>query len=269
MDCRATVFLAFVTTSALATVPASGQTCPDPLQAARRLVLVMADTMATSAAKMQLFERAAPTEAWRAVGPAEPALLGRAGMAWGHGFHHLARGGEPPKVEGDKRTPAGIYRISQNFGFAASSRPDYIQITEDTVCVDDPASPAYNTITSRATVGPKVRGEKMRNYNQYRLGLVVDYPTDATTRAGSCIFIHVRRSATHPTAGCIALPEARVAALQEFAAPGAVLAALPQSAIDRSPAVCRRFPLPVLQPRQQLDECRDKVPPRQLIVRSA
>jgi L,D-peptidoglycan transpeptidase YkuD (ErfK/YbiS/YcfS/YnhG family) len=67
----------------------------------------------------------------------------------------------------------------------------------------------------------------------YRRGLLVDYPTDAKARAGSCIFIHVWKSPTVGTAGCVSLPEARVEALQEFSAPGAVLAILPRAAVSR------------------------------------
>ncbi len=232
MNRRITVFIACVT-SALATASALGQTCPEPLQSARRLVLVTAENMETSAATVQLFERASPADAWRPLGPVEPALLGRAGMAWGYGFQQLRQGGEPLKIEGDKRTPSGIYGIGSSFGFAASTQPGYIQIKDETVCVDDPVSSAYNTITSRAVVGAKVHVENMRTNTPYRRGLVVNYPTNVATRAGSCIFIHVQRSATNPTTGCVALPEARVVALQDFAEPGAVLATLPQAALSR------------------------------------
>ena len=67
----------------------------------------------------------------------------------------------------------------------------------------------------------------------YRRGLLVDYPTDARKRAGSCIFIHVWRSPTTGTAGCVSMPEARVAALQDFASDGAVVAILPRAALER------------------------------------
>jgi len=231
MNCRA-IFLLILGAPAWA-APALGQTCPDVLDGARRLVLVTAETMATSAATAQLFERATAADAWRPLGSAEPALLGRAGMAWGYGFHHLRQDGEPTKVEGDKRTPAGIYGIGKSFGFSSSERPGYIKIAEDTVCVDDPASPAYNTITSRAAIGSRIHHENMHTNPRYRRGLAVSYPTDAAARAGSCIFIHVQRSPTSPTLGCVALPEARVAALQEFAEPGAVLAVLPKAAFGR------------------------------------
>ena len=38
------------------------------------------------------------------------------------------------------------------------------------------------------------------------------------------------------TAGCIGLPEERVRALQDFSRPGAVLAVLPETALERFPA---------------------------------
>lgn len=215
-------------------VPVSAQPCPAPLDGARRLVLVTADGMNATAARMELFERTAEDPAWRALAPPEPALIGKAGMGWSHFFRHLGRRGEPIKVDGDKRAPAGIYTIGRSFGTVPSRRPGHLHVTTDTICVDDPRSPAYNTITSRKLVGPAVHAENMsRALPMYRRGLVVNYPTDAKARAGSCIFIHVWRSPTVGTAGCVSLPEPRVEALQDFAADGAVLAILPRAALDR------------------------------------
>ena len=188
------------------------------------------------AATMRLYERASASEAWRALGDAEPATIGRTGMGWSQFFLKLARRGEPIKVEGDKRAPAGIYSIGRSFGILASSRPNYLHVTPDTICVHDPSSPAYNTIASRARLGPAVPAENMsRALPMYRRGLLVNYPTDGRKQAGSCIFIHVWRSPTTGTAGCVAMPEPRVEALQDFAADGAVLAILPRGALDRLP----------------------------------
>jgi len=214
---------------------AAAQSCPAALHDATRLVLVTTDTMDSLPATAQLFERASAKDAWRSIGEAEPAVVGRAGIAWSHWFRHLARAQEPIKVEGDKRAPAGIYPIGKTFGTEPSARPGHIKVTDDTVCVDDPGSPEYNKITSRAQVGPKFHVENMsRALPMYRHGLLIDYPTDIAAKAGSCIFIHVWRSPTRGTAGCVALPEERVLALQEFAATGgAVLAILPRFALNR------------------------------------
>ncbi len=217
-------------------VVAQAQSCPAPLANAKRLVLVTTPGMNDMAATVRLYERASAKEPWRALDAPEPATIGRAGMGWSQFFLKLARRGELLKVEGDKRTPAGIYPIGRSFGVLASSRPDYLHVTPDTICVNDVSSPAYNTIASRARVGPAVHAENMsRILPMYRRGLLVDYPTDARKQAGSCIFIHVWRSPTTGTAGCVAMPEPRVEALQDFAADGAVLAILPRGALDRLP----------------------------------
>ena len=161
-------------------------------------------------------------------------MVGRGGIGWSHFFRRYARAGEPIKVEGDKRAPAGIYPIGRSFGILPSTRRGYLRVTEDTVCVNEPSSPHYNLITSRRLVGSDVSAENMsRALPMYRRGLVVDYPTDGRARAGSCIFIHVWRSPTSGTAGCVSMPEARVEALQEFAAGGAVVAILPRAALGR------------------------------------
>jgi L,D-peptidoglycan transpeptidase YkuD (ErfK/YbiS/YcfS/YnhG family) len=212
---------------------ALAQSCPEPLAQARRLVLVTADNFTTSAAQAQLFERTTPSARWRALGDAEPALIGKAGMAWSYFFRKSAGKGEPIKVEGDKRVPAGFYRIGKSFGTLPPNRADYLHVTEGVTCIDDLSSPAYNTIASRAKIGARVHGENMWRVPEYKRGLLVDYPTNAKSRAGSCIFIHVRLPEKTGTGGCVALPQARVEALQDFAQGGAVLAVLPRQALDR------------------------------------
>lgn len=219
--------------AALAVSAAAAQTCPEPLASARRLALVTADGMATAHAAMRLYERADVSLPWRAVNVSEPVLIGRKGIGWSFAFRQFARDGEPTKVDGDKKLPAGFFRIGRSFGHAASSRPGYRQLREGVVCVDAPASPAYNTITAREKVGWTISGENMWRIAAYRAGLEVDYPTSRVDRGGSCIFIHVRLPTATGTNGCVALPEPRVKALQDFSAPGAVLAVIPREAAGR------------------------------------
>ncbi len=53
-----------------------------------------------------------------------------------------------------------------------------------------------------------------REDDQYRWLLVVDYNLDPPRPgAGSCIFVHVWRSPEKGTAGCTAMPEARLVEL--------------------------------------------------------
>lgn len=212
---------------------AFAQSCPTPLANARRLVLVTAETLNSKTAAVQHFTRDMPNGPWTAETAPVSALIGHNGVGWAHAFRSFAQPGEPVKVDGDKRVPAGFYKIGRPFGFGPSQRPGYMRIAEGMTCVDDPRSPDYNTITSRAKVGWQVHGENMWRVPEYRRGLLVDYPTDRAARAGSCIFIHVRRPDAKGTAGCVALPEPQIDALQDFTEGGAVLAVLPRQALAR------------------------------------
>lgn len=210
------------------------QSCPAPMQNASRLVLVTVPTLASSTGQLQLFERPRAEVDWRLVRSAEPVNVGRKGVAWSRAFRHLAGNDEPVKREGDDRSPAGIYRLGRPFGFAASALANYLQIDSDSVCVEDPSSPAYNKFASRQAVGLSVSKETMRATPLYRRGLFVDYPTDASHKAGSCIFFHVWKKPGRGTAGCVTMPENRVALLQAFANRHAtVVAILPESALVR------------------------------------
>jgi L,D-peptidoglycan transpeptidase YkuD (ErfK/YbiS/YcfS/YnhG family) len=210
--------------------------CPDPIGRASHLVLVTTSTMNVAVAKMQLFTRAAAGEPWTRSTAAEPAVVGQAGLGWGYTFLRFKRDEEPEKVEGDKRTPAGFFSIGSSFGFSDSNLPGYLLIKAgETVCVEDPSSPLYNRIGKRAEIGANVKADDMRRTPLYRRGLFVEYPSDRASRRGSCIFIHIWSAPNKGTAGCIALPEARVEALQDFSQAGAVLAILPEAALDRFP----------------------------------
>ena len=220
---------------ALIAVPsfALAQSCPAPLRDARNLVLVTPDSMTSSTATLRRFTRRSADAPWQANGGAVSALIGRNGTAWSHAFKSFAAAGEPVKVDGDKRAPAGFFAIGRSFGFAAVKRAHYLHVAEGTTCVDDPSSSAYNTITARARVGWQVHGENMWRVPEYRRGLLVEYPTDRAGKGGSCIFIHVRNPASAGTAGCAALAEPEVERLQNIAAGGAVLAIVPRPALAR------------------------------------
>ncbi len=212
---------------------ALAQSCPEPLASARRLVLVTADTLTSTTATVERFDRHTSNAQWQVAGGAATALIGHKGIGWSHAFRRFAKRGEPVKVEGDKRAPAGFYKIGPSFGFGPSQVPNYVRVDDGMVCVDDLSSPAYNTITRRDWVGPKVHAENMSRVPDYRRGLLVDYPTDRKARAGSCIFIHLQLPGKTGTSGCVALPEPQLEAVQDFAQDGAVLAILPRQALGR------------------------------------
>jgi len=145
--------LIFAATAILVS-PVYAETCPGPVTKASRLVLVTTRSMDTELATLQLFTRRSAKMPWKGMSAAEPAVVGKAGLGWGYPFLNFKEGEEPEKVEGDNRTPAGFFRIGRSFGFGPSRRPGYIEVkTGETVCVEDPSSPFYNTITTRSNIG--------------------------------------------------------------------------------------------------------------------
>lgn len=231
--------------AALPTVSLAAADCPASLAQATQLLVVASPGMSSVKATFRRFDRAAVGEAWKEQGAASPAVvgltgLGVTGLGWPGGDGKAGIGG-PRKREGDNRTPAGIFPLGRPFGFAASSAPGYMQLAPGTqVCIDDPASPLYGQIVSRAQAG-KTHGEDMGRVDLYRRGFVVDVPVSAARRSGSCIFVHVWRAPTRGTAGCVGLPEVKVAELQASLRPGALIAVLPRAAADRLTA-CLREP---------------------------
>ena len=198
---------------------------PSPVPAqSRQLLAVTTDTWDATSGRLQRFERAGRT--WTAVGDAVPVRVGRSGLGWGIGLHPatVARPGEPGKREGDGRAPAGVFRLSAAFGYAPSEPTGlpYIPTDADVECVDDAASPAYNSVRRRTPASAWSSHEEMRlDAHIYRIGVVVAHNgtgVDAglvpglrgprTQRgAGSCIFLHVWRTPETPTSGCTSMPD--------------------------------------------------------------
>ena len=211
-------------------VPAAGAqpTCPVELQSATQLVLVSIPTVSLHRAAVTLFGRSMTTEAWRTSGATMPAVIGRKGLGWAPSFRARATTSAPRKIEGDGKTPGGIFRLGNAFGFAASSIFGYVRLSPGReFCVSDPKSPDYNQIIPQKPAS-SIEGEDMGAIGLYRRGFFIDYPTNAAERAGSCIFVHVWRSKNSGTSGCVALTQSDVEAIQNWVRPReAVIAILP------------------------------------------
>ena len=203
-------------------------TCPIELQSATQLVLVGVPSVSLQRAAVIRYERAPPTEPWRIAGPRMPAVIGRNGLGWAPTFRDRATTSAPRKIEGDGKTPGGIFRLGDAFGFDASSRPGYVRLRPGhEFCVSDPKSPDYNRILPKKPAH-RINGEDMGAIDLYRRGLFIDYPTNAAERAGSCIFVHVWRSENSGTSGCVALAQSDVETMQSWIRPReAVIAILP------------------------------------------
>jgi len=145
-------------------------------------------------AELSCFERS--KDHWRQYFPPVPALIGYAGLA------------EPEeKREGDGKTPPGMYALRFSFGQRATppGKMPYRLMRDDDFWIDDPSSPAYNTLQS-GDIG-SVSAERMKlKDGTYDLGLLIEYNTNpAIPGLGSAIFVHIWKNPREATHGCVAL----------------------------------------------------------------
>jgi D-alanyl-D-alanine dipeptidase len=135
---------------------------------------------------------------------------------------------DPVKREGDHKSPAGIFRLGEAFGYAPL-KPDgwklrYLPLTPSTQCVDDPQSRFYNQILDSSAVAVDWKSaEHMRDAGEaYRRGLVVDQNSrPAHPHGGSCVFMHIWGGPGIGTEGCTAMPESQIKAILAWLEPHA------------------------------------------------
>jgi len=199
--------VAAVTGLASSSDRAAEQTCP------RQLVLVLADGWDSIHARLCRLQ--SEHDEWKVAGSCVPAVIGKKGLAWGIGQRPAGRT-EQLKQEGDGRSPAGVFGLREIIGYAATAPQGatmpYQQATPTLHCVDDADSPRYNEIVEAAGLAnplPWKSSELLkRNDDLYKWFAVVDYNSAPKVKAaGSCIFVHIWRSADQGTAGCTAMTE--------------------------------------------------------------
>ena len=113
------------------------------------------------------------------------------------------------KIEGDKKTPKGIFNIEHlYFRKDRIKRPETslkcIDIKEKMGWCDDIKSPKkYNKLIK---INKNIRHEKLkRKDHKYDLLIPIKYNfNNPIVRLGSCIFVHLTNN-YRPTAGCITL----------------------------------------------------------------
>ena len=180
-----------------------------PFAESRQAVVVTTKDWNTTRGEARLYERSAAGAEWKPKGEPFQVVIGRTGLAW-------AQDSAPEKAtqfkkEGDGKSPAGMFPLT--FAFGTSVKPEqitfpYTRLVEFTECVDDVNSNHYNKVVNRMQVGAFdwKSSEKMIEIPQYELGVFVAYNSYPVARGnGSCIFLHVWKDASTPTAGCTAM----------------------------------------------------------------
>ena len=157
-------------------------------------------------------------------------VLADSGLAWGIGLHTTPPG-ERKKVEGDHRSPAGIFELGVFFGYDSVPPPGirfpYQHATKALHCVDDTGSVFYNSLISenevkRDSLGrlPWKSSEVMKmDSGYYKYGIVVKHNPHSIPGKGSCIFLHIMGSDSSATSGCTAMGEGNLLFLMQWLAP--------------------------------------------------
>lgn len=192
----------------------------------RQLLLVVVPTASDSHGTLTRWERDA--DGWQARGAPVPVRTGAAGVAWGRGLHPPQSGLQ--KVEGDDRSPEGVFLVGDAFGDAPAlaARWPYHPVTPRDLWYEDPASPQYNThvvvpgerpLTSEEAAAVMRHGDPA---HALKLFVAHNAAPDVVPGAGSAIFVHVwRRNGAPPTAGCTAMARPELEAVLAWLDPAA------------------------------------------------
>lgn len=178
----------------------------------QQVVLVLSPQERSETARLWLMERS-EGQPWRAAAGPIAVTLGHQGLAWGKGEHTAG----PPagfriKHEGDKCSPAGVFRIPLAFGLAGAAEASWLKIpytplTPTIIGVDDPKSKYYNQIVDNTKVERDWdSNEAMARHDKlYQWGAFIAHNPEGTPGLGSCIFFHLWPGPGRGTSGCTAM----------------------------------------------------------------
>jgi len=195
-----------------------------PYTKSLQAVVVNTENWDATKGTAQLFFRKTSKSKWKLVGESFPIVVGKNGMAWGAGLNELPSdtGRLLLKVEGDGKSPAGIFALTSAFGSSEKAKfvkLPYTKLEEFTECIDDVKSGHYNRIVDRMKVGnfDWKSSEKMLEIGeQYDLGVFAAHNFERQAGGGSCIFLHIWKDAESPTVGCTAMARENIEKVLAF-----------------------------------------------------
>ena len=147
-----------------------------------------------------------------AFGPVN-AVIGR------NGFANVGR-----KIEGDGKTPSGIFAINLTFGYdeAINTKMPYRQALANDIWVDDPNADDYNRWVKKQEAHAASYEKMRRDDNLYKYGIVIEYNTSPVIKGhGSAIFFHVWGGEDITTEGCVAVSEQDIVKIMAWLDPQA------------------------------------------------
>lgn len=172
------------------------------LFASQQIILVVSKDFNTSSASMECYEDGEKVFETLHVN------IGKNGLGWGLGEINMTKkNDEPSKKEGDKKAPAGVFKLTNIFAYEEKRNfhMPYLFASKNLICVDDDISANYNRIILMPDNKPKSFEYMKRDDKQYELGIVVAHNKQGVKQGGSCIFIHVEKFTNAPTVGCTSM----------------------------------------------------------------
>lgn len=127
---------------------------------------------------------------------------------------YVGRNGIGKEVEGDEKTPRGLFTLDEAFGTKEDTgtfRVSYLQVHDGHYWVGDSNSPYYNQMVDIRQTGAVFDTAVSEHLSTiggkaYHYCMAVGYNKEHTPYKGSAIFLHCTDGPG--TAGCIAIPEA-------------------------------------------------------------
>jgi len=110
------------------------------------------------------------------------------------------------KLEGDGKSPTGLFRLGQLFCYkdSVNTALPHIQTTADDKWIDDPESDDYNKYV-RGETSAKTFEKLLIRSDAYKYCMVIEFNTHPVVKGkGSAIFFHL---GTEATSGCITILE--------------------------------------------------------------
>lgn len=186
----------------------------------KQLLVVSTANWSASSAMLQRYEKISGK--WKKAGKAISVKVGKNGLAWGRGLHRNPKGSKRLKKEGDGRAPAGIFRLTYVFGEKSKNiKFPYRQMTRQHHCVDDSKSQHYNLVVDSRQVKKDYKSFEYMKFPSglYSYGIFVDHNPKRIPKAGSCIFIHIKKASGKPTVGCTAMSKPEIAGIIKWLDP--------------------------------------------------
>ncbi|MBS4174230.1 L,D-transpeptidase family protein [Bacillus sp. FJAT-49736] len=135
---------------------------------------------------------------WVKVGSSMQAVIGKKGAG--------------KTKEGDALTPRGTFLLGTSFGWGTKPsglKYPFRSVTKNDYWIDDVKSPDYNKwINYKGDPYKRWRSFERLTHPLYKYAVVIRYNDDPIVKgAGSAIFLHIKKSSTRYTLGCIAISE--------------------------------------------------------------